>query len=351
MQSKSELMQMLLVNRPDASNEELNAWVNALVQLKGCHVHSLAAQGIDDEGWHAARAKGIGGSEVAAILGKSSWSSPTDIYLKKIPQFESLPQDIQSEAARWGNVLEDVIIKEWSQRTGRRYLHIPVSLMSDENEIFIANIDGFELDDEGTVIGLIECKTTTLHNIDVWRNAEIPVYYMYQIQWYMSITGVQNTCIMCLVGGQSLFYYDFPAIEAIAEESKAGVLDFWNNHVIPCIPPELTDVDAERLQEAKAEQTEETLPVITEDEETIQILENYVELRTQISALEKLKKVTYAQLLEKLGTANEMIAGERQVKCTTSSRRVVDMDLLENKYPEIYEEVVSISKSVRVNVK
>ena len=119
MQSKEELNVMLRQVHPDATDDMIASWINVLTQLKGCHVHSLAAQGEDDEGWHAARAKGIGGSEIAAILGKSSWSSPTDIYMRKIPQFANEPQPAQSEAARWGNVLEDSIIKGGSQRTGR----------------------------------------------------------------------------------------------------------------------------------------------------------------------------------------------------------------------------------------
>jgi putative phage-type endonuclease len=351
MQTNNELLGLLVKERPDASAIEINEWINVLLQLKGCHVHSFAAQGIDDEGWHAARAKGIGGSEIAAILGKSTWSSPTDIYLKKIPQFEQPAQEPQSEAARWGNVLEDTIIREWSTRTGRKYIHLPVSLQSDDNPIFIANVDGFELDENGKVVGILECKTTSLYNENCWREGEIPIYYVYQIQWYMMITGLKTACIMCLVGGQHLYYYDLPAVDAIAEEEKAGAVDFWENHVIPCVAPELTDVDADRLQKAKAEEVEHGEPIITDDEETIQILENYVAIREQISALEKLKKVTYAQMLEKLGTANELIAGDRQVKCSTSNRRTCDFELLQNKYPMIYEEVVSMASSVRITVK
>lgn len=350
MQSRSELKDLLKAARPDASEQDMEIWINALVQLKGCHVHSLAAQGIDDAGWHAARTKGIGGSEIAAILGKSSWSSPADIYFKKIPQFAAEEQP-QSEAARWGNVLEDTIIKEWSHRTGRGYVHLPVSLQSDENDIFIANVDGFEVDKEGKVIGILECKTTSTYNYDAWAGGDVPIYYVYQIQWYMMITGLPTACIMCLVGGQHLFYHEFPALEEIAEEERKGALDFWNNHVIPQIAPPLTEVDAERLAEAKAEEVEETEPVITDDADTILNLQNYIAIREQISALEKLKKVCYANVLDKLGTANEMIAGDYAVKCTKQKRKSCDFELLEKKYPEIYAEVVSMTTSLRVNIK
>ena len=351
MQSKEELLELLRETRPDASSEEYSAWISVLVQLKSCHVHSLAAQGIDDAGWHAARAKGIGGSEIAAILGKSSWSSPYDIYIKKVPQFANEDAAPQSEAARWGNVLEDSILKEWAHRTGRIYIHLPVSLQSDDNPIFIANVDGFELAEDGTVVGILECKTTSTYNKEAWESGEIPVYYLYQIQWYMMITGLPTACIMCLVGGQKFYYYDIPALEAVAEEERKGAVDFWENHVIPQIAPELTDVDADRLAEAKVEEKEVSEPVITEDGDTILNLENYIAIREQISALEKLKKVCYAKILEKLGTANEMIAGSYAVKCSYQTRKSCDFELLEAKYPEVYAEVVESKTSMRLNVK
>ena len=352
MQNKKTLIEMLAAARPEATMLELNAWASALCQLEGCHVHSLAAQDTDDAGWHAARTKGIGGSEIAAICGKSSWSSPTDIYMKKIPQFESESQQApQSEAARWGNVLEDVIIKEWAHRTNRIYLHIPVSLQSDENPIFIANVDGFELDEDGNVIGLIECKTTTLHNINAWSEGEVPIYYIYQIQWYMMITGLKSTVIMCLVGGQKLFNYDFPAMPSIMSEEKEAAINFWNNCVIPQIPPALTDVDTDRLQAEKAEQTMSAPPIITEDEDSIGLLEEYLEAREKESECKKIKKALQAKIYDLLGSSNEMLAGERHVKCTTTTRRTCNMDMLESKYPEVFKEVVSYNTSVTMRIK
>lgn len=351
MQSKEELMQLLTQAHPNTPETELAKWVKVLTQLKGCHVHSLAAQGEDDEGWHAARAKGIGGSEIAAICGKSSWSSPHDIYLKKVPQFANEPAQPQSEAARWGNVLEDSIIKEWSHRTGRGYIHLPVSLQKDDNPIFIANVDGFEVDEDLNVLGILECKTTTLHNINAWSEGEVPIYYMYQIQWYMMITGLTTTCIMCLVGGQKLFYYDFPFVKPIADEEASAAVTFWNNNVLPQVPPALTDVDAERLQEEKAKQIEDVPPIISEDEESISTLEQYVEVRTQIGSLKKIQDALKAKIFESMGKANELLAGERLARCTKSTRRTCNMDLLESKYPDIYDEVVTATVSVRLSVK
>lgn len=80
--------------------------------------------------WLKERQKGIGGSDVAAILGLSPWRTPYDVYLDKIGE---APKELTSQAAHFGTKLEaakggeffDVIdrilhkadraCKEWSQ--------------------------------------------------------------------------------------------------------------------------------------------------------------------------------------------------------------------------------------------
>ena len=99
MQRYEELVKMLL---PAAKSEDLAAtWAQYLVQLKGCSLHSTAVQTQDEAGWHAARATGIGGSDIAAIMGESSWKSPYDIWMAKTGQIASSGAEMpQSEAAR-----------------------------------------------------------------------------------------------------------------------------------------------------------------------------------------------------------------------------------------------------------
>ena len=66
--------------------------------------------------WLKARRSGIGGSDVAAILGLNRYKSALDIYNDKISTEE--PKEQQSESAYFGTILEDVVAKEFSKRTG-----------------------------------------------------------------------------------------------------------------------------------------------------------------------------------------------------------------------------------------
>lgn len=66
--------------------------------------------------WLKARQKGIGGSDVAAILGINPYRTPLDIYREKTTEITE--DRAPSEAAYWGTQLESIVAQEFSKRTG-----------------------------------------------------------------------------------------------------------------------------------------------------------------------------------------------------------------------------------------
>ena len=68
------------------------------------------------EEWLRGRKHYLGGSDIAAILGLSSYKSAVDIYLEKTS--DNINNDTTSQPARWGILLEDIIAKEYSHITG-----------------------------------------------------------------------------------------------------------------------------------------------------------------------------------------------------------------------------------------
>ena len=181
--------------------------------------------------WLQLRQKGIGGSDAAAIFGMSRWKSPIDIWLSKTIEIEE--EDEQSEAAYWGTVLEDVVAKEFAERTGLKVRRRNAMLQHDEHDFMIADIDREIV---GQKVGL-ECKTASAYKKEEWADDEIPVEYLIQCQHYMAVTGYEAWWIAVLVGGNTFIYKKIDRDEEFIEMLIKAEMDFWNNHVVPNVMP------------------------------------------------------------------------------------------------------------------
>lgn len=197
-----------------------------------------------------ARRTGIGGSDIAAILGLSRWSSPLDVYLAK--RGEMAPTE-DNEPMYWGRVLEDVVAREFVQRTGRRVQRVNAQMRHPEHPWMIANIDRAipvegsraRLDHAGRLLGasgVLEVKTASAFAADDWRGDDgsdsLPVYYAAQCMWYLGVTGLQACDVAALIGGQRYVHRvverDDETIAALIEHGRR----FWHDHVLAGKPPE-----------------------------------------------------------------------------------------------------------------
>lgn len=214
----------------------------------------------DRAAWLEARRTGIGGSDVAAILGISPYRSPLDVYLDKIGAAKPL-QD--NEPMYWGRRLEDVVAHEWQERNGRKVQRINSMIRNTDRTWMLANIDRAivaqgsraRLDAAGRLVGadgLIECKTASAYAAQDWQGLDgsdaLPVYYAAQGMWYIAVTG-QDVCeFAALIGGQKFAQRrverDEETIRGIVEQ----VEEFWLRHVVAGLPPEpRTAADAAKL--------------------------------------------------------------------------------------------------------
>lgn len=348
MQSFNELVDIISKGRPDIDLETIEKWAKYLGQLKGCHLYSVAAPEKDMKEWLMERKAGIGGSEIACILGASNWNSARHVWLSKMGMFDDKPQK-QSEQARWGNILETTVATEWALRENRKWIHIPVILQDDERSYLLANIDGFTLsDDEEQVVGILEIKTTSAYNNDIWEFGPLPDNYLHQTNWYCGITRLPCFDIVCLVGGQKLYSYHMLA-DAERHRKQVEAADaFWNQNMLKGIEPEATAVDKQEvLDNAEADGE----PVIFEGDEVENLTEAYCQLRDKMSTLKELKDEISAKILVALGSAPEGVTKTHSVKIIHTNRRSVNYEKLENMYPDAFADCVShtASKQLRID--
>lgn len=353
MQGPEELFDIIR-QRHSVTESQAREWAYYLGQLKGCKLFSVAAQEEDPEGWLRARTHGIGGSDIATILGENPWSSPHRIWMSKLDMFDSDKQPTQNEAARWGNLLETTVATEWGYRNNRQWIHIPVTLQSEEYPWMLANVDGFTLsDDRKVVTGILEIKTTSAFNEEPWSEGPLPFYYLCQVNWYCGICGLDQFCITCLVGGQKLYAYnDMPCDPDLFKRETVAAADFWQNNVLKGIEPKRSENDLEELQKEAADEHDQSLPpVIYDDDESSNVIQGYIDIRDKIGQLEKVKKALYAQLYVYLGKATEGVIGEHTVSIKFTERRNVNWSKLEKEYPQAYAACVGKTVSNSLNIK
>ncbi len=177
------------------------------------------------------RSKYIGGSDAAALLGLDRWKSRHDVFLDKIG--EGTQRD-QNEAMFWGATLEAVVRREYVRRTGRKVR--PGSVQHPVHKFIRGHVDG-----KGDT--LLEVKTAR-DGTDWGEDGDssitaIPAYYRPQLAHYMLASGADTADVAVLIRGQELRIYKDIERPRWADDLLDEEVAFWENNVIPRIPPEL----------------------------------------------------------------------------------------------------------------
>lgn len=193
------------------------------------------------EEWLQCRKRGIGGSDVSAILGISRWKSAVGLWLEKTGQADDIPKE--NEDVQWGNIMEPVIRKYFSEVMGRPVIEVRAVLQHSEYPFMLADIDGLTVDDEGNP-AVLEVKTASEYKRSEWEN-DIPVYYQTQVQHYLCVTGAEKAYVAVLIGGNSFRVYEMDADLEVHKMLIAVEREFWYK-VQNMVRPEIDGSDASR---------------------------------------------------------------------------------------------------------
>lgn len=169
--------------------------------------------------WDALRSKGIGGSEIAAVVGLSPWESRFSLWHRKRG---SLGKQHVNDGMNWGTRLEDVICEAWSETRQDYYVWRAGTLRHHERPWQLANVDrfvgttGMTMDD---VSSILEAKTAHQYDAHEWGYGpeDIPPYYRCQVLWYLDVLGLPLAHLAVLIGGSDYREYQ---VAYAADEAK-----------------------------------------------------------------------------------------------------------------------------------
>ena len=296
--------------------------------------------------WLEERKTYIGGSDLGSILGINNFRTELDVYFEKTS--EGVAEDTAGEAAYWGNVLEDVVAQEYAKRTGFK-VEKPVNLIRHSEYPFIAcNLDYWVIDDQGNS-HILECKTANQMKVTCWGEEgtdQIPESYLYQVAYYAAITGASKVDIAVLIGGQDFRIYQYDKDKVMESKLIKTAQKFWNNHIVPQIPPQpKNEVDVNKLYPKASG------PEILGDEDTLVKIQVLQDLKTHKAALEENIKHMQTSIKNYMKENEILLNNDGEICATwknTKDRSTFDKNKLKKLHSDVYQQCVTTSPGHRV---
>ena len=200
------------------------------------------------------RTKYLGGSDAAAILGVSPWTTPFMLFQKKtgayVEELTPAKRRILERGHRWEPIVLEMLVDELTDRghdvevvaTGQRYL-------DPEFDFLAAEIDAELIVDGEPVNG--EMKTAGYFAAGAWGeydSNEVPIYYLAQVMHGLMIQPRQRAVVAAVTG-----FDERPMIRWVDrdEETIAAIrareIEFWQRIQTGEAPDPVTPEDVKWL--------------------------------------------------------------------------------------------------------
>jgi putative phage-type endonuclease len=265
---------------------------------------------VESPKWNRLRSKGIGGSEIAAVVGLSPWTSAFTLWHRKAGKLG--PQQ-PSESMNWGKRLEPVVCDAFAERHPDVHIRTAGLFHHQTRRWQLASCDRLIATEEACQAhAVLEVKTADAHDAFEWGDDgtdEIPPYYRCQALWYLDTLGLPLSHIAVLIGGNDYREFVIEYAKGEAEWLREEGRKFWQT-VLDDQPPPLDGSDstyqAVREMHPDIEPIEEAIDPMT--------FEMWTQNAAQAKACTERANLARNLVAEQMGTARYgTVLGERVV--------------------------------------
>jgi putative phage-type endonuclease len=292
------------------------------------------------------RPHGIGGSDIAAVLGLSPFKTPLELWAEKVghPGVQE-PSGIH---LRYGQHLEPFVASEYERVTGLHTSEVSSSIFHPEHGFMFASIDRLVTDcaeqpatQNGHVVAqrILECKTASVFSRADWGTEgtdQVPTAYLLQCAWYMAIADCQQADLAVLLGNNDFRVYTIQRDMRLEGLILAEAQRFWFDHVLACEPPAPRSAQDALLLFPKDQDGLR----LEADEDTLQLIERYESASEDASEIGAEVEDIRAQLMARMGSAQEITSGSKVLatwRCSRPTKRI-DVTALRSAHPDIAEQ-------------
>jgi len=299
---------------------------------------------------------GVGGSDISVICNLNPHKSKVHLWMEKTGKTE--PEDLRNnKLVKAGTLLERFVIENYFSPEHPEYEIFYPDRTFLGNEIWQkANIDALLYHKE-LGFGALDVKTGRDLSKHFWQDEEknfvVKDMYELQAQWYYHCIPQLNYFIFpVFLGGYDYFEVETERKQAIIEAILPIVTQFWQDvedNTIPEIDGRECTTDALKQLYAEAIKDEVVFDFDNQIEDEIT---NYLELKSQISELEKQKNYFENQLKSKIADYERgNFKNLFEIKYPNYERKSYDTKLLLELYPDIAKQVEKTTKYRMFSVK
>ena len=185
----------------------------------------------------------VGGSDVAAIFGVSPWTTPMELWLIKKGRMKPAEKS-NANQLMMGHLLEPVAAYWYGQKTGNTVTEDTHLYQHADHPYALANFDRrFTRKSDGEP-GILECKSCTYHKADEWADDAIPLYYEFQLRFYLAVADVDIGAFSAVWGNNP--DNDLAIPEIVRDKAKEDMiferLEEWIWSLENDRPPTMADV-------------------------------------------------------------------------------------------------------------
>ena len=195
----------------------------------------------------------------------------------------------------------------------------------------------------------MEIKTASRFKKEEWVDDQLPDSYYLQIQYYLMITGLEKWYVAALFRDDGDFIWkEIPRNESVIQEVREKAVDFWVNHVVAKVPPEVDGsescTDALKKAYPSSNGVEIALP-----SQANEIIARLGELDKTAALIKEQQEQAKNQLKLMLGDNEIGVIGDRKVTWKTQKGRAsIDSKKLQKEYVEAYQACVKYGEPSRV---
>ena len=331
----------------------------------------VSTEALTEQEWLTYRRQGIGGSDVAAILGISPFRTARDLYDDKLNIASAVDDTGNWVALEMGHLLEPLVAQIFTKKTGLEVFQIKKMFQHPQYPFMLADVDYF-VRLPNRKIALLEIKTTNYNAKDHWWKDDeecVPIYYETQGRHYMAVMDIDEIFYCCLYGNNEdeVIIRHLYRDREYEQEMIYLEREFWHDHILTRIPPPYTEDGSLILESLRRRlgAADKTIPAIQLDSDLSATMLRYLRLQEQKQQVEarvktldtemqRLKGQMVAKLNGSCMAMGEYGGTQYTISYNPVSRTGITKDNLQKLkllHPDIYDEYVTVSESRRFSIK